>query len=67
MLLKSKILFKNRFALFILPQLMKMKITRDVLFLIFNRLNFIEKEDLYYHAKEIFLKKKKESSQDILK
>ena len=58
MILKSKILFKNRFSLFILPQLLKMKITRDILFVIFNRLNFIEKEDLYYHAKEIFLKKK---------
>ena len=53
----SKILFKNRFSLFFLPQLMKMKITRDILFTIFNRLNFIEKEELYYHAKEIFLKK----------
>lgn len=37
---------------------MKMKITRDILFVIFNRLSFIEKEELYYHAKEIFLKNK---------
>lgn len=53
----SKILFKNRFSLFFLPRLIKMKITRDILFTIFNRLTFIEKEELYYHAKEIFLKK----------
>ena len=42
----SKILFKNRFSLFFLPHLMKIKITRDILFTIFNRLNFIEKEEL---------------------
>ena len=53
----STILFKNRLSLYILPYVLKYRLTRNFLFSVFNRLKFSIKEELYYHAKEIFLKK----------
>lgn len=54
----DRILFKNRLSLFFLPYIMQLKLTRNLFFKFFNRLSFSKKEELYYHAKEIFLKKK---------
>lgn len=62
----SKILFKNRISLTLIPFLLTYSLTRRYLFYFFNKLSFLEKQDLFYHSINFLNNKKNSIRKDLV-